>query len=538
MSLAVSQQQTRDEISNRNKTVPVPVIFQESLNIAQVLKVKREQISDDVSIFDASYVGFDDSNRGFDGTINTPVVEQVIPHNGVFYDNFRQTTFIDYGTLFGSLGLSFPISLAGSPTTATQNTTEGYFSASSGGLLATTSNGDDTFIFFDDFDRADSTDMGSKWTEYGTTDWQIKNNTAYLPDESSGRTYLALANVGGSLYTATDIIIESKIKIANITNSDAHLGITARANTATDTSHRGYTLTAHNYPNTLQLLDEETAWKASTTTSQALNEWWHFELQVDGDNMRGKSWKDGDSEPSSWMVQDTSTTMSSGYIGLDGFINGTTEQYYDWFFARKYTAVPPTYSIGSETDVTASNSLSSSGWSKKKPITLTNSGSSTITDYQIKIVVPYSPNMQSDFGDIRFMNSSETTELSYWIESQTDGVTATIWVKVDSIPVGDSNIYMYYHVQSYVVSDSIYMSSEIPTTVSFVSSALIGSGESVTFYISEDGGTNWTEIVSSSTSSSTRQYISTNFTLSNPTDVRWKASLIGSKIYNVKFKFT
>ena len=221
MSFAIAQQQTTDEISHRNETTPVPVVFQESLEVSQVLRIKREQISDDVTIFDDVDMGFDDSNRGFDGTINDPVLEQVVPHSGVFYDNFRQTTFIDTGTTFGTSGLSFPISLAGSPTTATQDLTEGYF-------------------------------------------------------------------------------------------------------------------------------------------------------QGDGD----------------------------------------------------------------------------------------------------------------------------------------------------------------------VVSQSIYMGSEIPNNVSFVSSVLIGSSESVTFYISEDGGTNWTEIVSDSTESSTRQFVTASFTLSNPTDVRWKASLTGSKIYNVKFKFT
>jgi hypothetical protein len=206
------------------------------------------------------------------------------------------------------------------------------------------SNGENVFIFFDDFNRADGTDLGQKWQEYGDGNWQIVNNTAYRPEVSSGADDFALAKMNGTLLNVTDIIIESKLKVVQISGFDPHLGITARANDISTSSHRGYSLTVHNTITTLQLLDEEVAWKASTTTSQALNEWWKFKLQVNGTTMKGKAWKVGTPEPN-WMVSDSSTTQSSGYIGLDAFISGTTEQYYDDFFAHKYAAVEPTVSI-------------------------------------------------------------------------------------------------------------------------------------------------------------------------------------------------
>ena len=42
--------------------------------------------------------------------------------------------------------------------------------------------------------------------------------------------------------------------------------------------------------------------------------------------------------------------------------------------------------------------------------------------------------MQPDFDDLRFTDNDGVTLLNYWIESKIDGVSATVWVKVPSIP--------------------------------------------------------------------------------------------------------
>ena len=84
-------------------------------------------------------------------------------------------------------------------------------------------------------------------------------------------------------------------------------------------------------------------------------------------------------------------------------------------------------------------------WAKRREITLTHSGS-TLINYQVKINVIYDSDMQSDFGDLRFTNDSGT-ELDYWLESKTDGVSAVFWVEVPSIPDGGTSIYMYYDYQ-------------------------------------------------------------------------------------------
>jgi len=63
------------------------------------------------------------------------------------------------------------------------------------------------------------------------------------------------------------------------------------------------------------------------------------------------------------------------------------------------------------------------------------------------VVVGYEGEMQVDFDDLRFtyFDGSTETSISHWIESYSLGVSATVWVKVSSIPAsGMSTLYMYY----------------------------------------------------------------------------------------------
>lgn len=83
-------------------------------------------------------------------------------------------------------------------------------------------------------------------------------------------------------------------------------------------------------------------------------------------------------------------------------------------------------------------------WSCRKAITVTESSGATLTDYQVEIDIGHEPAMRDDFGDLRF-TSAGSSPLDYWVESKTDGASATVWVEVDSIAASaDTTIYMYY----------------------------------------------------------------------------------------------
>ncbi len=97
-------------------------------------------------------------------------------------------------------------------------------------------------------------------------------------------------------------------------------------------------------------------------------------------------------------------------------------------------------------------------WNHSKLETITGTTAGAQTNYQMKLTLYNSTgtdtpgnvylggNVRSDFGDIRFTKSDGITLLNYWIESYTPGVSAVVWVKVDSIPAspGTANIYLYY----------------------------------------------------------------------------------------------
>lgn len=92
-----------------------------------------------------------------------------------------------------------------------------------------------------------------------------------------------------------------------------------------------------------------------------------------------------------------------------------------------------------------------SDWKYRIPITITETSGSTLTDFQVKVVVDTASlvsagKMNADGSDIRFTDSDGSTELSFWIEDGTMNTASTvIWVKVTSIPAnGTVTIYMYY----------------------------------------------------------------------------------------------
>jgi hypothetical protein len=72
-------------------------------------------------------------------------------------------------------------------------------------------------------------------------------------------------------------------------------------------------------------------------------------------------------------------------------------------------------------------------WSKEKEIT-------GITSYFVRLNVTYESSMNVNFSDLRFVDSSRTKELAYWIERSEASNYATVTVKTDY----NRSIFMYY----------------------------------------------------------------------------------------------
>ncbi len=66
-----------------------------------------------------------------------------------------------------------------------------------------------------------------------------------------------------------------------------------------------------------------------------------------------------------------------------------------------------------------------------------------ITEYSILINVDYDSSMQPDFDDLRFIDSDDLTELPYYLQTKTNTVNASFWVKLD-VANGNKTVYLYY----------------------------------------------------------------------------------------------
>jgi N-acetylneuraminic acid mutarotase len=91
------------------------------------------------------------------------------------------------------------------------------------------------------------------------------------------------------------------------------------------------------------------------------------------------------------------------------------------------------------------------------PVTVSNSLSIILTDYQVKITLTTSnfnfALANSDGSDICITGSDQTTPLDFWIESWSAGTTAVIWVKVPIIPAsGATTVYLKYGNSSVTTS--------------------------------------------------------------------------------------
>lgn len=88
-----------------------------------------------------------------------------------------------------------------------------------------------------------------------------------------------------------------------------------------------------------------------------------------------------------------------------------------------------------------------SAWAYRRPVTITNSSGTTLTDYQVLVTLDSTfdfSHSSAEGADVRFATEADIP-LSFWIESwDPTGTLARIWVKIPSIPNGNTIIYLYY----------------------------------------------------------------------------------------------
>ncbi len=94
-------------------------------------------------------------------------------------------------------------------------------------------------------------------------------------------------------------------------------------------------------------------------------------------------------------------------------------------------------------NVSSPSDYCNANWKKRKSVTL-NNPAGTQTDYPVRIVVNFEPNMADNFNDIRFTNQAGDTGFSYYKSHWVSRDKAYFWIKAPSLPSGNTEIYMYY----------------------------------------------------------------------------------------------
>jgi hypothetical protein len=285
------------------------------------------------------------------------------------------------------------------------------------GAASDASDGDATFVFFDDF-LGSSLDMGK---------WDLWDANA-----SVSGSVVTITNTGpwGGIFSETEYSLPY-IFVARVQKTTefgiGQVGLERwYVSTGDDTLNvfdtwggtRPQVYYTSKYDGTDEW-DEVGTWNLST--------WYHYEIKGKSDEVR--YYRDGG-------LQNTETTITAIPTGPMDIIlssGATNDQLLvDYCFIAQYADSEPTPSIGTE-----------DGWSRRAPVTINNTGSA-LTDYQVRVDVSYDADMQPDFDDIRFVDSDDSTELSHWRESYNASTSAVFWVKVPSIPSGNKTIYMYY----------------------------------------------------------------------------------------------
>lgn len=210
------------------------------------------------------------------------------------------------------------------------------------------SNGNATFVFFDDFNRANKADITAENT-YSKTQggtWSIENNMLKNVGASGDPNKLLFKSLGTVNYP---VIMKTKIKVTTFGGGDlSRMGLSC----CMSSNGEGYCALLHQAINRLDFLNDLQSWGTSFSSTWSLNTWYYLEfLVIDPSSRSGKTrlWEVGGSVPS-WLDGNFGGggARNWGYIGLGGSRQADVT-YFDDVYVRKYANPEPSVSVGNET---------------------------------------------------------------------------------------------------------------------------------------------------------------------------------------------
>ncbi len=87
-------------------------------------------------------------------------------------------------------------------------------------------------------------------------------------------------------------------------------------------------------------------------------------------------------------------------------------------------------------------------WQHRREVTVTNTAGFSLTEYQVMVTLDNSfdfDNAKEDGSDIRVTSDDGNTLIPFWLETWNPlGQQATIWIRIPTIPIEGTSVYIYY----------------------------------------------------------------------------------------------
>jgi hypothetical protein len=227
------------------------------------------------------------------------------------------------------------------------------------------SNKSNVYLWFDDFNRADTPDItteSSYSVKTGGGAWAIEANTLKNVGASGDPNKLVITALG-NVNNAIDMLV--KLEVTSFTGGDSsRMGLSCCMDIS-PLRGSGYCALFHEDRNSLDLLNDLRSWGTQGTCSWSLNTWYYMRFRVVSPASRlGKVrvWQVGTAEPNTWTVDGSfggGTARSYGEVGFAG--SRTTDiTLFDDILIRYVTDLEPSSSLGTE-EIQGSNRLDVNG---------------------------------------------------------------------------------------------------------------------------------------------------------------------------------
>jgi len=205
---------------------------------------------------------------------------------------------------------------------------------------STNSNGENTFLFFDDFSGS-SLDT-DKWTNYGIDNLSVSDGLLSA-NTTSDDPAKVVADENGSGQTGNNLAMRARFRLNTGSHNDQRAGLSLKTNLS---DGRGYNYVLHDFSaggglDKVQFLDDYVVWGTAYSFNWSKGTWYIEEIYHNGSAVKGRI---NDDSWDSWT-----RSGRSGYFALNtgGYQENVTNDW-DWALIRKIIDSEPAHSIWGE----------------------------------------------------------------------------------------------------------------------------------------------------------------------------------------------